>query len=300
MGFEMADLAIIVAVMFMDALLSIDNALVLAAMVMHLPVKQRTWALRAGMLGAYVLRGGSLLLVSFIIANPWLKIAGALYLVYLMAEKLGVGGADGDEKKKVQAGFWGTVIAVELADLSFSLDNIVAAVAFSPKFYIVVIGVFASILAMRFVAGYFVKAIERWPVLGNIAYVLVGYLGLQLAAEQVFHFEVHGLQKVGGLLAIIALGFVYDNSPFLKRNLKPLVWVATRLMYVFALVMGTLVVTPVSWVLGKVFWPVKKLFGKLSDMMGIKVENVEEEAPATEAVATTEGATSPGTQKPSA
>ncbi len=275
-GFGLGDLAIIFAVALMDGLLSIDNALVLAAMVMHLPQKQRNWALRAGMFGAYALRGGSLLLVSFIIANPWLKICGALYLVYLMCEKLGVGG-DEDAKKKVQAGFWGTVVAVELADLSFSLDNIVAAVAFSPKLYIVIIGVFASILAMRFVSGYFVKAIERWPILGSIAYVLVGYLGLELLAEQIWHFELHGLEKVGSLLAIIAAGFVYDKSPWLQKLVSPLFWLLTRFMHYFAVVIDTVIMAPLGFVFGYIFWPFRALFAKLSEKLGIKVEDETEE-----------------------
>ena len=70
-------LPVIVAIFFIDGLLSFDNALVLATMVKHLPDRLQKVALRAGLLGAFLMRGLSLAFVAVLIANPWIKLVGA-------------------------------------------------------------------------------------------------------------------------------------------------------------------------------------------------------------------------------
>lgn len=247
-------LPVIMSLVIMEGLLSVDNAMVIAAMVSHLPEKQKVWALRAGLAGAYVFRGLTLFFVAAIIANPWIKLAGAGYLVYLMFKHLGSRdtGDGGHAKEHKKAGFWGTVIGVELADLAFSIDNVIAAVALSPKFWIVVVGVFIGIAAMRFVAGFFVKMMEKYPILGKIAYVLVGYVGIQLFVEDLYHVHVGELAKFGIIAGIIAAGFVYNASPLLQRSLSPLFrWLATGMALVTELI---------HWMLS----PIGHLFGAVS------------------------------------
>lgn len=251
-------LPVIMSLVIMEGLLSVDNAMVIAAMVSHLPEKQKVWALRAGLAGAYIFRGLTLLFVAAIIANPWIKLVGAGYLVYLMFKHLGsreTGGDIGHAKEHKKAGFWGTVIGVELADLAFSLDNVIAAVALSPKFWIVVLGVFIGIAAMRFVAGFFVKLMEKYPILGKIAYVLVGYVGIQLFVEDIYHVHVGELAKFGIIAGIIAAGFIYNASPLLQRMLGPIFrWLAAGMALVTELI---------HWVfspIGHLFSAVGRLF----------------------------------------
>lgn len=237
-------LPIIISLVIMEGLLSVDNAMVIAAMVGHLPEKQRVWALRAGLAGAYIFRGLTLLFVSFLIANPWVKLIGAGYLIYIACKHLGLPeeGEKPAEHAARKAGFWETVIAVELADLAFSIDNVIAAVALSPKMWVVVTGVFLGIATMRFVAGFFVKLMEKHPVLSSIAYLLVGYVGLQLVAEQIFHFHVSPFVKFGIILGIIAAGLLYDRSPLLQRVAGPVVrWVGQGMGNVAELVDWALV-----------------------------------------------------------
>jgi tellurite resistance protein TerC len=266
------DLLIVLSVALLDGLLSVDNALVLAEMVRKLPTqKQRTWALRAGLFGAYFLRFSSLFLVGFIIANPWVKLLGAFYLIYLMCENLAVS-ADKQKHAAVQAGFWQTVIAVELADLSFSLDNVVAAVAFSPKFYIVCIGVGVSILAMRFVAGWFVTLIDRFPVLGKIAYVLVGFIGLSLLLEETTSVQIHGIWKVLALTGIITAGLIVERVAPLKRALSPVFYVIGRVMGLVAAVIDIIVMNPLKWVLALLWSPFGFVLGHAFRALGINIQ----------------------------
>lgn len=231
-------LPVIISLIILEGLLSVDNAMLISAMVDHLPDAQKKRALWYGMAGAYVFRGLALLFVSFLIANPWIKIMGAGYLVYLMFKHLGVaedGETDAHQAKK--AGFWGTVMAVELADLAFSIDNVIAAVAMSPKLWVVIVGVFIGIAAMRFVAGIFVNLMKKYPELKAIAYLLVGYVGLQLLAEVIWHVHVTELVKLGAILGIMVVGIVYARVKILQTVFGPVVrWVQEGLGNVAELV----------------------------------------------------------------
>ena len=79
-----ASLIIIGNLILIESLLSIDNAAVLATMVLDLPENQRQKALKYGILGAYVFRGLALLFASVLIKIWWLKPIGGLYLIYLV------------------------------------------------------------------------------------------------------------------------------------------------------------------------------------------------------------------------
>jgi predicted tellurium resistance membrane protein TerC len=83
--------------------------------------------------------------------------------------------------------FWATVIAVEIMDLAFSLDNVFAAVAISNNIVVIMTGVFIGILAMRFVAQGFVRLLEHYPFLEVCAYLVIGILGLKLTLSLVEH-----------------------------------------------------------------------------------------------------------------
>lgn len=184
-GAEFAEaVPIIISLILIEGLLSVDNALAIAAMANHLPEKQKYLALRLGILGAYVFRGVALALASFIIENPWLKIIGAAYLIYLMCRHFtGRDHGDGPGSVSPDRGFWGTIVAIEIMDLSLSVDNVVAAVALSPKLWVVCTGVFIGILALRFVAGACIKLLEKYPVFEHTAFLLIGYVGFILVAE---------------------------------------------------------------------------------------------------------------------
>ena len=204
---EAGSLLILLTVALLDSLLSVDNALVLAVMVEHLPRHQRARALRYGIFGAYVMRGLSLFFVSFLV-NFWpLKLIGALYLLWLGVSHFVRKEAESSENGPVKpgAGFWMTVIQVEWLDLTFSLDNILATIALAPRpdqLWIVITGVFISILAMRYVAGLFLKLLERHPILKPTAYVLVIFIGLKLLVSLV-NIELSEGETFIGIVAII-------------------------------------------------------------------------------------------------
>lgn len=239
---ELVDaIPVIISLIIIEGLLSVDNALAIAAMASHLPGKQKVNALRFGIIGAYVFRGLTLAIVAWIIANQWIKWIGAAYLIYLMCSHLTQDeeGGEGEGNVKHVPSFWMTVLQIEIMDLSLSIDNVVAAVALSPKLWIVVTGVFIGIAALRLLAGVCIKLIEKFPILGKTAFLLVGYVGFLLVFELTadalgHHVHVGSVGKFIGICLIVAATIIYDRTPAVKTALRPLVAGGLAVMGVFS------------------------------------------------------------------
>ena len=244
-------LVIVLQLIFLEGILSIDNAAVIGALVSPLPYDQdvpwpaglkklgkilhpllgyqRLAALRVGLLGAYVGRGAMLFLTSFLIHNSWIKLIGAAYLIHLAFDSLedassGDIDEDGEIKPIKEQSFWATVLTVELMDLVFSIDNVVAAVSLSKLLWVVMLGVAIGILTMRYAAGLFSYAVEREPILKQAAYILVFNIGVQLILDQVWHIEIPDLLRFGISVSIIALALAYAHIPFLQKFRFILSW----------------------------------------------------------------------------
>ncbi|MCC7332833.1 MAG: TerC family protein [Flavobacteriales bacterium] len=195
-------LAVIGNLILIESLLSVDNAAVLATMVRDLPENQRVKALKYGIWGAYIFRGLAMLFASILIQIWWLKPLGGVYLLYLVYDYWK--GKQTKSKKddvldkksnwfyRVTVGsignFWATVVLVELMDVAFSIDNVFAAVAFTPNIVLVWIGVFIGILAMRFIAQWFVQLMNKYPFLETAAFIVIAILGTKLSFSIFEHF----------------------------------------------------------------------------------------------------------------
>lgn len=246
-------LPVIFSLIIIEGLLSVDNALGIAAMANHLPGKQKQQALRWGIIGAYVFRGLALAFASYIIENPWLKIAGAGYLIYLMCRhfaehrKIEDEGAGRAAASLAGRGFWATVLSIEIMDLSLSVDNVVAAVALSPEIWVVCTGVFIGILTLRLVAGICLPLIQKFPILESTAFILIGYVGLILVFELTTDFDVTTWQKFIGIMLIIGASIWYSRSPALQKGLSPLLAALRAPMW--------LIDKSIGLVFSIVFWP---------------------------------------------
>jgi YkoY family integral membrane protein len=207
-GFQLDDVPLpliaawyIGVLVFLEGLLSADNALVLAVMVRHLPRKQQRRVLFYGIWGAVVFRIIALSLSSILLKLWYCKVVGGLYLLYLAASHFlwhrneGVSAAAAGEgprpaSRRLLGGFWGTVTSITLADIAFSIDSILAAVAMAESFpdrfgdigklFIVFAGGVLGIITMRFVVRYFLILLDRFPGLSEGAYYLVAWIGLKL------------------------------------------------------------------------------------------------------------------------
>jgi YkoY family integral membrane protein len=207
----------ILTLVVLEGLLSCDNALVLAVMVRHLPKQLQKRALRYGIWGAFVFRLIAILFAVTLLAYWQLKVLGGLYLLYLAISRLVYGEPEEGSatKSRFGTGFWATVVGVELADIAFSIDSILAAVAMaeglpdrfdqmkigflSVTLWIVYIGGVLGIVTMRYVAGLFLILLRRFSGLATGAYVLVAWIGLELMGSG-FHTALHPVRpaNLGG------------------------------------------------------------------------------------------------------
>jgi YkoY family integral membrane protein len=197
-----AAFAIVGNLIIIESLLSVDNAAVLATMVMDLPENQRNRALRYGIWGAYIFRGLAMIFAAILIQIWWLKPLGGLYLLYLVYDWWKGKQTEGKEDDLIDkqsnwlykstvglfGTFWSTVALVEFMDMAFSIDNVFAAVAFTPNIILICAGVFIGILAMRFVAQGFVKLMEKYPFLETSAFIVIAILGIKLSLSFIEHF----------------------------------------------------------------------------------------------------------------
>jgi YkoY family integral membrane protein len=206
----MTEVLIFLNIMILEIVLSIDNAAVLAAMVKELPKEQQKKALTYGIAGAYVFRGLALLFASILIKLVWLKVAGGLYLMYLAYNALSSKvETEGSSKMTIKIPFlsalWSTIVAIEMMDLVFSIDNVFAAVAFTPNLWLICGGVFIGILAMRFATTKFVKVLEKNPILERVAYWVIGALGLKLVSSYWLHdLNTEAIDAVFSILTLLA------------------------------------------------------------------------------------------------
>lgn len=190
--FHPGDVASVAALVLLEGLLSADNALVLAIMVRHLPKKQQQRALLYGLAGAFAFRLVAILLAKYVLSFWWLQAAGAVYLLALPIKHF-VQHHRRNEVKPVGGGFWPTVIAVELTDIAFAIDSVLAGVTFvsnrQDKIWVVYFGAVIGIVLLRFAAGLFIRLLERYPVLDHVAYLLVGWVGVKLATLAAHHYD---------------------------------------------------------------------------------------------------------------
>jgi YkoY family integral membrane protein len=185
--FEASDILTILLLVLLEGLLSADNAMVLAVLVLGLPKAQQRQALRYGILGAFAFRAIATLLATILIKLAWVKLIGAGYLLYLVYHHFGrgVGAEDRRGPPKAQAwlgmtAFWATVVKVELTDIVFAIDSILVAVAMSQNLWVILTGGLLGIVMMRLVIGQLLALVERYPPLVDGAFIIIGWVGSKL------------------------------------------------------------------------------------------------------------------------
>ena len=195
-------------IVLLECLLSTDNIVVISK-IANKAGNRRNEVIRYGMIGAFVFRGLSLFAVSFLINNPdvgnWIKLVGALYLLKLVwsewtpeEDSLEEGDTSTIDKLLIRFGISGLLLIIlecELIDLVFSIDQIFTTVAFTQNIkdtytlfgYVIqwsitltIIGVFLGILALRISTVYFMKLIDKYPVLNKSALIVIAVVGFKL------------------------------------------------------------------------------------------------------------------------
>jgi YkoY family integral membrane protein len=219
-----SDLITIGLLILLEGLLSADNALVLAVLVLSLPRADQRKALRYGIAGAFLFRILATIFAVYVIALAWVKLVGAAYLLWLPFRHFwGSGDAESRRKPKPPTrwlgltAFWTTVVKVELTDFVFAIDSILVAVAMSPKLWVIITGGLLGIIAMRLLIGQLLAVVRRYPALVDGAFIIVAWVGVKLLIEylhqiHVVPFEVPRWLSLGLIAVIFTAAWLYART----------------------------------------------------------------------------------------
>ena len=216
------NLVAIGTLIFLEGILSVDNALAMALQVRSLEASLQRRALLYGMWSAFILRAVAILGAKWLISIWWLQVAGALYLAYLAIAHFLLRRdthlfEGGDESAR---GFWTTVAMVELTDAAFAIDSTLVAVGMSNHLWVVFSGVALGILAVRYAAALFVKLLQYCPEIEHLGFLLVGWVAVRLFSEgfekmsarhagsALFRAHPAGVGVLGVIAILIAIGVV--------------------------------------------------------------------------------------------
>lgn len=272
--FSTQDLVVVALLIFFEGVLSIDNAIVLGLLAKRLPKSQQKAALTYGLVGAFVFRGIAILTASFLLEWRIVKLIGGGYLLYIALKHLffqsqeegtetisvdssgqpqltlaDSGGPLSDEQELIELkerlpipaepvafgkNFWLTVVVIELTDIAFAVDSILAAIALvgsppeghpehmpHPKLWVVLLGGILGIVLMRVAAAIFIRLLEKYPRFETAAYLLVTVIGLKLlvdwgfnSAEHPHNVDFHSFTRIEfwvfwiAMAACLAVGFI--------------------------------------------------------------------------------------------
>lgn len=173
-----------VEIVVINILLSGDNAVVIALACRNLPETQRKWGVIWGAAGAVVLR---IVLTFFAVALldlPWLKVVGAILLLWIGVKLIAEDDGGGHGEVKASSRLMGAVRTIIVADLVMSLDNVIGvAAAAKGDTFLLVFGLVISIPLVVAGSQLILKAIERLPILVVAGGGLLGYVAGEMAVS---------------------------------------------------------------------------------------------------------------------
>ena len=221
MDIQAADLVTVALLVALEGLLSADNAMVLAVLVLGLPKVEQRKALRYGILGAFAFRITAIVLAVYLIQLQFVMLVGAAYLLWLPYTHF-AGHEDAAARRRPKRAaswlgmspFWSTVVKVELTDIVFAIDSILVAVAMSNKLWVIITGGILGVIAMRLVIGQLLVLVNRYPTLVDGAFVIIAWVGVKLVLEYLHavgyvDFEIPRWLSLGLIVVIFAIAFVW-------------------------------------------------------------------------------------------
>lgn len=239
--FDVQDFGVIGLLVILEGMLSIDNALVLGLLAKKLPKNQQKKALTYGLAGAFIFRFIAVATAAYLLRWRIVKLLGGGYLAYVSLRHFFfdrekgeehiaaaadgpvlIDGTSGQEvsgeraeeeitvrsamplpaRRTAHAGFWSTVAVIEMTDIAFAIDSILAAIALvgsapagqegpHPKLWVVITGGMLGVILMRYAAVVFIKLLERFPRFEVTAYLLVLVIGGKLLVDWGFNTAEH-------------------------------------------------------------------------------------------------------------
>ena len=221
MDIQPTDLVTVALLVALEGLLSADNAMVLAVLVLGLPKREQRQALQYGIIGAFAFRIIAILLAVYLIQITWVMLVGAAYLLWLPYSHF-FSHADAETRRTARkatpwlglSAFWATVVKVELTDIVFAIDSILVAVAMSNKTWVIITGGILGVIAMRLVIGQLLVLVNRYPALVDGAFIIIAWVGIKLLLEYLHsagyvHFQIPKWLSLGLVVVIFVIAFIW-------------------------------------------------------------------------------------------
>lgn len=212
----------------LEAVLSADNAIALASIAQGLtdPKLQRQ-ALNFGLIAAFVLRMLLIVTATWVIKYWQFELIGALYLLWLVWEYFGSEQEEDDDgtthHKHNFTALWQVIPLIAMTDLAFSLDSVTTAIAVADQTWLILTGGAIGIIALRFLAGLFIRWLDEFSHLEDAGYITVALVGFRLLLRVINHeWAPPQWLMVSAIMLIFAWGFserTQHQDP--KLNEKP-------------------------------------------------------------------------------
>ncbi len=214
---------LLVILVALEAVLSADNAIALAAISRGLSdLKLERQALNLGLVAAFGLRVMLILTATWVIGFWQFELLGAAYLLWLVFRYFTTREADGGGEGSHHARFtslWQVIPTIAVTDLAFSLDSVTTAIAISDQTWLVLVGGLIGVISLRFMAELFIRWLDEFEHLEDAGYLTVGLVGLRLlarVANQIFDLQLIAPEWL--MISLIGILFAWGFS---KRKVQP-------------------------------------------------------------------------------
>jgi YjbE family integral membrane protein len=217
-GFQNPDFWVgLLKIIWINILLSGDNAVVIALAARGLPADQQKKAIMFGSGAAVVLRIGLTIIAARLLELQGLQIIGGLLLLWIGAQLL-ADEEEGDEEAKEHANLMSAIRTILIADLVMSLDNVIGvAAAAKGDQVLLIIGLAISIPLVVFGSSMMIKLMERFPVIILLGAALIGWVGGETIVSDVLLREtvaanpwLHYAAAAAGAAVVVAWGKVIE------------------------------------------------------------------------------------------
>jgi YkoY family integral membrane protein len=204
----------------LEAVLSADNAIALAAIAQGLkPGKQQQQALNVGLVIAFALRVILILTATWVLRFWQFEVLGAAYLLWLVYQHFT---ADEDDDHQHHgprfASIWQAIPIIALTDLAFSLDSVTTAIALSRETWLVITGGLIGVVTLRFLAGLFIRWLDEYVYLEDAGFITVGFVALRLLLR-VINEDLVPPEWI--MVLVIAVLFIWGFSKRVEEEMLP-------------------------------------------------------------------------------
>jgi YkoY family integral membrane protein len=209
---------LLVVLIVLEAVLSADNAIALAAIAQGLPDRERQRrALNIGLVAAYVLRMTLIVTAAWVVKFWQFELLGAIYLLWLVFSYFFSPEDEGKHHHSLQfTALWQAIPTIAVTDLAFSLDSVTTAIAVADDLWLIMAGGTIGVITLRFLAELFIRWLDIFTHLEDAGFLTVGLVGLRLLLRAIVPDWV---LPEWAMLGLITGLFVWGFS---KRNPEPI------------------------------------------------------------------------------